>query len=74
MSEHPKSIRKQIRNVCQELVNDTLFQELEARVMKAVLERMNVRMDIIANNAKDTLERIDKRASDVQSLLLRNSK
>jgi hypothetical protein len=65
----PKDVRKQIRNVCQELLTD----ELTKVILEAVMKRMNERMDLIANNARQTLQDIDNRSKDVQSYVLRNS-
>lgn len=73
MSGSIKELRKQLRNVVQGLLPEILTKELEEAVYKKLLSDMNARMDLIANNAKETLERIDERSRDVQSYVIRQS-
>lgn len=73
MSNPAKDIRKQLRNVVLALLPEVLTRELEEALYKKLLSDMNARMDLIANNAKETLEKIDQRSRDVQSYVVRQN-
>lgn len=74
MSEHPKSVRKQMRTVVKELFEETMSAEMEARITAEVTKRVDARMAAIAESVNGALKEIDSRAQAIQSFVLRNTK
>lgn len=66
MGNQVKELRKQLKNVVLGLLPEILTKELHEAIYKKLFTDMNARMDLIANNAKETLDRIDKRSLDMQ--------
>lgn len=69
-----KRLRKQLRNVVEELIPSVLTVEL----IKAGHERLKIevdaKLDVIDKNLKETLKTIDDRSKDTMSYLLRSVK
>lgn len=71
MSDNPKVIRKQLRNVVQDLLPELLRHELQLALYTKLLNDINKRMDEIGTHAKEALEKMDKRSQDVQGYAVR---
>jgi len=67
MSNHVKDMRKQLRNVVQESLNEVLLKEMKHELMKHI----DTRLDAIMTHLNTVLGEIDKRSKDVSSSLLR---
>lgn len=69
----PKELRKQLRNVAQELgkelINDELFLAVEKRIKAHVDDRLNR----IEAYLTESLKKIDQRSQDMQSYIVRES-
>ncbi len=65
-----KTLRKQIRNVLQEVGKEVLTSEVGESVEKKLLESMNARLDQIDKYCQSSLEKQDKRAKQIQSFVL----
>ena len=63
----PKDIRKQVKNVAQDLLNEALIQEVLAKVTKHV----DSRLDAMNAHVRSQLEAMDKRAKETQAYLVR---
>lgn len=68
-----KMIRKQLRNVCQDLMPQVLVNEAVVAIEKTVTAHINTRLDVITQHVKTTLDKIDERSKDIQSYVVRNS-
>ncbi len=66
-----KALRKSLRNVVQDLLPTVLNAELSAAITKQLGEQLGLRMDVIAKNAKETLDKIDAGQRDFQNMMLR---
>jgi hypothetical protein len=66
-----KLIRKQLRNVCQEMAPDILKQEVFEQIYNKVREEVINRMAVIQTQVKQSLEEMEQRQKHVQSLLVR---
>lgn len=73
MSNPSKDIRKQIRNVMQEVAPEILSQELMKALEARILKHVDSRLDLISDHIKATLNAIDSRTKDVQSMVVRQS-
>lgn len=73
-----KDIRKQLRNVAQELLPAVMLDVMSSALMKSVSETLdatlNQRIDMINTYCKTSLEEQDKRAKSIQGFLLREVK
>lgn len=69
MSKEIKQIRGQVRQIVKELLNE----ELVAVIEKSVCEKMHARVEILAKNVKETMQRMDDRSKDVQGYLVRQA-
>ncbi len=67
-----KALRKSLRNVVQELLPSLLNTELSSAISKQLGEQLGKRMDFIAANAKETLDKISDSQKDFQNLVMRN--
>lgn len=67
---NPKDLRKQIRNVLQEMGKELLASEAGVIIKKDVIEQMDARLDEIDKYCQQSLEKQDKRARGVQSFVL----
>lgn len=70
--KNAKALRKSLRNVVQDILPSILTEELTAAIYKKLSAEMGQRMDIIANNARETLSTIDERQKDIQSFVTRS--
>lgn len=66
-----KLIRKQIRNVCQEMFGEVLSNELVSNVKTTLQKEAGERMGKLEEHVKETLTKIDERAKDVQGYIMR---
>ena len=62
-----KDMRKQLRNVVQESLNEVLLKELKHELMKHIDQRL----DAIMKHLGTVLDTIDQRSKDVSSSVLR---
>lgn len=62
-----KEMRKQLRNVVQESLNDALCRELKHELMKHIDDRL----DAIMKHLGTVLDTLDQRSKDVSSSVLR---
>lgn len=65
-----KDIRKQVRNVVQEVLPGVMTQEMYVKLLTS----MNERMDALEAQVKAKMQEIEERSKDVQSYLIRSSK
>lgn len=72
MSE-AKLIRKQLRNVVQEALPETLSQELVAAIQKQLAAQLDQRLSAIAKHIQSTLDQLDQRSKDMQAYMIRQS-
>ncbi len=68
-----KTLRKQLRNICQELLPEALNSEFNTSLRKEVMAHVDKRLDAIAAHIKQTLESIDQRSKDISAYNIRNS-
>lgn len=68
-----KFLRRQVRNVAQELAPTLITNELLVELEKKLAARLEDRLDKISAYIKTTLETIDARSKEVQSYVVRNS-
>ena len=62
-----KEIRKQLRNVVQESLNDAFIRELKHELMKHIDDRL----DAIVKHLGNVLDTVDQRSKEVSSSVLR---
>lgn len=67
-----KTIRKQLRNVCQELLPTVLKSELYLSIQKELSSIVNKRLDAIDAYVRDQLKEIQDRSIETQSYVVRN--
>ena len=65
-----KSLRKQIRNVLQEVGKEEFIKDTKDAIYKQTLETMNQRLDSIDKYCREELQRQDKRSKTVQSFVV----
>lgn len=70
---NPKELRKQLRNVIQDMKDELLTQELSTAIEKKLYATINMRLTALENHVKSTLDQIDNRSKDLQSYVLRQS-
>jgi tetrahydromethanopterin S-methyltransferase subunit B len=71
MSEtNVKTIRKQIRNVFQELAPGIITQELYKDLQRGLSIELNAKVDKIETLVKETLNKMDTRAKAIQGFLV----
>ena len=68
-----KEIRKQLRTVVRELLPEVLKSEVVTASMADIKTQTDERLNRIADHIQSTLESMDKRQSDIQSYILRNT-
>ncbi len=68
-----KLIRKQLRNVTQEMVGGILTKELGVTILETLQKNIDKRLDVIAKSVQTVMERLEQTQKDAQSLLLRQS-
>ena len=68
-----KEIRKQLRTVVKEIINDVLSTELVAAIHKKVQEQVQVRLDALFEQHKFAMEQFDQKLKDTQAYIIRNS-
>ncbi len=71
MSKELKQLRGQMRQIVKELFPEIMNTELVAAVRNELADRLGKHMEVIANNAKQTLADIDERNKDFQSYVVR---
>ncbi len=67
MSNVAKDIRKQIKNVAQEILTNEVKTELYAALQKEITQRM----ESLANEVRTHLKGVEQRQLDTQSYLMR---
>lgn len=71
-----KEIRKQLRNVVKENIDDVLKTELvsslQSDLKKQLTERLNSIDTHISSTVKDTMDKLDERSKEVQAYIVRN--
>jgi hypothetical protein len=68
-----KAIRKQLRNVVQEIMPLVLGNELVQEVKKSLEARIDARLEAVSKHIYETLTQIDERSKDIQTFLIRNA-
>ncbi len=68
-----KLIRKQLRNVVQELLPTLVTEEVKSEMHKKFEVEANQRLNNITETVKKTLDMIDQRSKDTQGYLVRQS-
>ncbi len=71
MSTNAKDLRKQIRNVTQELLPEILTKELQTAVYAELKNHIEFKLRQIDDNIRASLAAMEARQKDVQGLLLR---
>lgn len=70
---NPKELRKQLRNVIQDLGPELIKSELYDAALKKVLDETFKRLSAVETHVKEVLEQLDARQKDIQSFLVRAS-
>lgn len=68
-----KLLRKQLRNVVQELLPQLVTDELKAAMHQQLAIEIQKRLDNVTKNVKETLDMIDQRSKDIQGYLVRQT-
>lgn len=68
-----KTLRKQLRNVVQEILPEILTAELVATIRKDQIVQIDARLNALAKQIQQTLDTIDQRSKDVQAYNIRQS-
>lgn len=68
-----KLLRKQLRNVVQELLPTLITNELIESLRKEVADKLALRMDVIATNARETLNKIAEDQKTFQEYVVRQN-
>lgn len=66
-----KTIRKQLRNIVQELLPNLLKQEIVDAIKKEVADQMSNRMEAIAVNVRESLDKIGEDQKKFQEFATR---
>jgi hypothetical protein len=69
-----KTIRKQLRNVVQELIPTLLQNELVAAVDKRLTELVKSRLDKVAEYVETQMKEVQDRQKDIQTYVVQNVK
>lgn len=69
----PKDIRKQLRNVVQEEMENVMLAEIRAAVSKDVMTEVMKRLSALEDLIREKLTIIDERSKDTMSYLVRQS-
>lgn len=67
-----KTIRKQIRNVAQELLPEALSNEVIQSIEASLRKQISAELEALKENVAATLQRMDERSKDVQTFILNN--
>jgi hypothetical protein len=67
-----KTLRKQLRNIAQEMLPTILTQEVVEAIGKTLSQKLETRVDAIDKHIKTALNAIDERSKEVQSFIVRN--
>lgn len=70
---NPKELRKQLRNVVQDLLPELVASELGESIRKELSRQIQARLDIMVKEIQGTLQQIDQRSKDVQGYLVRQT-
>ena len=70
-SKDMKDLRKQLRNVCQEITPDILKQEVFEQLYNRLREEIVNRMAVVESRVIKALDEMAQRQKDVQGLLVR---
>jgi ppGpp synthetase/RelA/SpoT-type nucleotidyltranferase len=65
-----KTIRKQIRNICQEFLPEILTNELVYKLNKEITETVIARMDSLKERVEKQLEEMNNRSKDMQAYVV----
>jgi len=70
---NPKELRKQLRNVVQDLLPDLIKSEFGESVRKELHAQSHARLDELMKNVQAMLKQMDDRSKDIQGYLVRQS-
>lgn len=68
-----KDLRKQLRNICQELLAEALTKELQEAVYKRVAAEIDGKVATLSTAVHNKLKEIDDRSKTLQSYLVRET-
>jgi len=68
-----KELRKQIRNVVQDLVPALLQAEVGEALRKDLSRQIQARLDVMMEEIRNTLRAIEDQSKDIQSYVVRQS-
>jgi hypothetical protein len=66
-----KDMRKQLRNIVQECLNETWIKEVNTMILKEVMKHVDQRLDSIQSHINNQLNVMDKRSKDIASSMIR---
>lgn len=69
--KNAKAIRSQVRNVVKEILEEVLAKEMIMKIEQDLRMEQKSRLDQVFEMVKGTLQRIDDRQKDIQSLIMR---
>ena len=71
MSNPLKDLRKQLKNIVQDLLPSMLTEELHKAQYAKLSSELQARMDSVERHVKETMHEMNNRNKDVQSYLVR---
>lgn len=71
MSNPQKDLRKQLKNIVQDILPGILASELQQNNAKELRESMNLRMEEIMKNVIEYLKTMEERQKDFQNYMIR---
>lgn len=71
MSNQAKVIRGQVRQIVQEMLPEIMKEVLAETFHKKLSDEASTRLTLVEEMVKNTLTKIDDRAKDIQSYMLR---
>ncbi len=72
-AQDAKLIRKQVRNVVQEILGETMSSELVQALEKRLLDVVNQRLTLLHKQVEESLKIMDKKVSDGVSYIVRHT-
>lgn len=73
MSNNQKDLRKQLRNIIQDMKDELINQELVSVMEKRLDGAMRVRLEALDKMVRDRLNEIDSRSRDIQNFIMRQN-
>lgn len=70
MSNHPKELRKAVRNVTQELLPELLKSEVFSGLYERLQKEMISKLQAMQEEINTTLQRMDSRSKDIQQFIM----